>query len=257
MKKDFLILKYEEEKGCAEYQDTIAVEKAFTVAVNGLELITLMCSPVNFEELALGFLLSEGILNWDVEVKVELDEKCGLANVLVPSINKLNLSSLGKRTLTSGCGKGAVFYNLNDHRDRRKVSDDTKFELRYLQEIMSELQKRSRCFFETGGVHSAGLVYNGDLVLREDIGRHNAVDKLLGYCFVSMLTPSGLALFLSGRISSEIVLKSARIGFPLIVSRSAPTSLAIELADELGITLAGFVRGKRANIYSHKWRIDL
>lgn len=257
MIKDILIKKYEAIKGGTDYWDKIAVEKAFTLAVNGMELITLLCSPANYKELALGFLLSEGILTWDAEVKVELDEEIGLANVLAPAINEININSLGKRTLTSGCGKGAIFYSLNDHRDRVKVSDETKYELSYLQQIMAELQKCSHFFLETGGVHSAGILHDGNLVLREDVGRHNAVDKLIGYCFLARFMPWGSAIFLSGRISSEIVLKTSRIGLPLIVSRSAPTTLAIDLAEELGITLVGFARGKRANIYSHQWRINL
>lgn len=257
MIKEYLITKYDEKQGSCDFRDKIAVEKALTLAVNGMELITLLCSPANYDELALGYLLSEGILTWDAEVEMELEEERGLINVVSASSNNLNLSSLGKRTLTSGCGKGAVFYSLNDHRGRKNVTDETRFKIKELHEVMQELQNGSQCFLETGGVHSAGLVLESDLILREDIGRHNAVDKLLGYCFLKRYLPQGSAIFLSGRISSEIVLKAARIGFPLIVSRSAPTTLAVELALELGVTLVGFARGKRANLYSHMWRIDI
>lgn len=257
MIKNRLIIKYEEGRGGVDCWDKIAEEKALTVAVNGDEIITLLCSPDNLSELALGFLLSEGILTWNAETAVEVDEVIGLANVLTSSIKELNLNSLGKRSISTGCGKGAVFYSLNDHRDRNVVNDETRFQLGHLRQTMADLQMHSVSFQETGGVHSAGLIYNGDLILREDVGRHNAVDKLLGYCFLSKFMPESSGLFLSGRISSEIVLKAGRMGFPLIVSRSAPTTLAVDLAEELGITLVGFVRGKRANIYSHQRRIIL
>lgn len=256
MIRELLITKYDENKGKYECRDKLAVEKALTLAVNEMELVTLLCSPGHYDELALGYLLAEGILQWDAEVELDIDQDRGLVNVQSPSFSQINLFSLGKRTLASGCGKGTVFYNLNDHRDRKIVEDETRFKIKNLQETMLELQKSSLGFFETGGVHSAGIMLGDGLVLREDIGRHNAVDKLLGYCFRKRTTMQGSAIFISGRISSEIVLKAARGGISLLVSRSAPTTLAVELAQELGITLAGFVRGKRANIYSHSWRIE-
>jgi FdhD protein len=120
----------------------------------------------------------------------------------------------------------------------------------------NELQQKALLFKATGGVHSAALADNEMLLyFYEDIGRHNAVDKIIGECLLNGTATDDKALFTSGRISSEIMLKAAKLKIQLIVSRAAPTSLSVELAEALNITLVGFVRGRRMNIYSHPWRI--
>ena len=118
------------------------------------------------------------------------------------------------------------------------------------------MQDKALLFKSTGGVHSAAIAERDQILFySEDIGRHNAVDKIVGECILKDISLEDKILLTSGRISSEIVIKGAKLGLPLIVSRSAPTSLAVELARETGITLVGFARGKRLNIYSHSVRI--
>ena len=121
---------------------------------------------------------------------------------------------------------------------------------------MKELQLRAELFRLTGGLHSAALC-SAEKILYfcEDIGRHNAVDKLVGLCLKHEISLTDKVLVSSGRISSEILVKAAKLGIPILISRAAPTSLSIELAESLGITLIGFVRGRRCNIYTHQERV--
>ena len=126
----------------------------------------------------------------------------------------------------------------------------------HLIELMKEMENKSEGFRLTGGLHNSALGGDNILFMSEDIGRHNAVDKVIGSLIISEQAVDDKILLLSGRVSSEIVIKAARAGIPLVLSRAAPTDLAIDLAQELNITLIGFVRDGRLNIYSHPQRIN-
>ena len=122
--------------------------------------------------------------------------------------------------------------------------------------LTRDFQHRSETYRATGGVHSAAMCDTKNvLVFSEDIGRHNAMDKVFGECLLKDITTDDRLVITSGRISSEILLKVARRNIPVLISKSAPTNLGVKMANELGITLVGFVRGKRANVYTNTWRI--
>jgi FdhD protein len=128
--------------------------------------------------------------------------------------------------------------------------------IRDILALVAEFQHRSEVYRATGGVHSAALCDTKSLLIfSEDIGRHNAIDKIFGQCLLEDIPTDDRIVITSGRISSEILLKVARRNVPIIVSKSAPTNLGVRLANDLGITLLGFVRGKRMNAYTHDWRI--
>lgn len=256
MKKELIIHKYIKGQELAVVSDFLAEEKPVTIYINDLELVTLQCSPAYVDELAVGYLVAEGIISATEKVDLIIDEERGIVQVSADSIATLNIGSLGKRTVTTGCGRGSSFYNLNDRRGLLELGDISRFEMSRLLEEMQKLQVRSKVFQETGGVHSAALQLQDTMIFREDVGRHNAVDKILGYCALHKLPTAGTVLFLSGRISSEIVLKAVRIQSPVVISRSAPTTLAVNLAQQLGVTLIGFARGPRANIYTHRERVE-
>jgi FdhD protein len=123
--------------------------------------------------------------------------------------------------------------------------------------LTRDFQHRSETFRATGGVHSAALCDTSNiLVFNEDIGRHNALDKVFGECLLNGIPTDDRLVITSGRISSEILLKVARRNIPVLVSKSAPTNLGVKMANELGVTLVGFVRGKRANVYTNTWRVN-
>ncbi|TET64548.1 formate dehydrogenase accessory sulfurtransferase FdhD, partial [Candidatus Aerophobetes bacterium] len=125
-----------------------------------------------------------------------------------------------------------------------------------ITELMRKLQNRSRLYRSTGGAHTAALSDREDiLILAEDIGRHNAVDKVLGQCILDSIALDDKIILTSGRVSSEIVLKIVRARIPVVISRSAPTMLGAKLASHLGVTLIGFARGRRMNIYTHEKRV--
>ena len=136
-----------------------------------------------------------------------------------------------------------------------KVALTKQFRLSEILEAVAIFNKESILFKETGGVHSVELNFGEEQILFEDIGRHNAVDKIVGYLLTNKINRDDIYLISSGRISSDILLKLALKNIGLIVSRSAPTSLAIKLADKLGVTVIGFARGNKLNIYTHKERI--
>ena len=139
----------------------------------------------------------------------------------------------------------------------KEVAADTRVELAAIARVPAQLAAAQRVFAETGGLHAAALVAtSGELLcVREDVGRHNAVDKLVGWTLEARRDPATAFLFLSGRIGYELVQKAVMLGVPVIAAVSAPSSLAIDLAERFNIALVGFVRGARGNLYSHAWRI--
>lgn len=245
------------EKERTEKDDVVAREFALTIVLNGQELVTMLCSPTQLKYLALGFLASEGLIRNKEDIKkVLLNERRGAVRVETKGELAIDGEMIFKRAITSGCGKGTAFYSVADTLYQVPVESKIEISAQTLFSLMKEFQHNSGVFKLTGGVHSAALCDKDDiLIFSEDIGRHNAVDKILGQCFWEGIPTEDRIVLTSGRISSEILSKMAKRGIPIVVSRSAPTDLAIRTAESLGITLIGFVRGKRMNIYANDWRI--
>ncbi len=240
-----------------ELDDPVVVEMPLTIYLNGRELVTLLCTPEKIDRLALGFLRSEGLiksLDDLADIRCRYDD--GLVEVELKE-DSTGLESLySKRTITSGCGKGTIFYNVIDSLRSEPLTGKLQVPATKAMKVIRELEEKALLFKATGGVHSAALA-SGDQIIffYEDIGRHNAVDKIIGECLNAGIEMDGKYLVVSGRISSEILLKAAKLKIELLISRSAPTSLSIELAESLNITIAGFTRGQRMNLYTHPWRI--
>ena len=238
-------------KGAASLKDKIVKEVPLTIKLDGEEFATLLASPQKLKELAVGYLYVEGIIKGSSDLKsVELNPKAYIISIdLLEPIKAEDWQK--KRVLTSGCGKNISFYNFEDFKNCPPVESDLKVRAKSVLALMNEFQKRSEIFRETGGVHSAALCESEQIIsFTEDIGRHNAFDKIVGELILSGISPKDKFLLSSGRISSEMLLKCARIGIPIVVSRSAPTDMAVRLGKQLIITLAGFARGNRMNIYS-------
>ncbi|MBS4173764.1 formate dehydrogenase accessory sulfurtransferase FdhD [Bacillus sp. FJAT-49736] len=240
-----------------ELEDEVAVEYPLTIYVDGEEFATMVCSPINLEELVIGFLASEGLVRlYDDIESMTFDEGKGLAYISLKVKQSINKEFYAKRFIGSCCGKSRQFYFHNDARTARTVLSKTRITVSQCFLLMKLLQEESIDFRQTGGVHNAALCSVEDLLyIQTDIGRHNALDKIYGICLKEKLSRSDKVIAFSGRVSSEVLLKVAKIGIGIILSKSAPSTLAIELANDLGITIVGFIRNNQFNIYSNPERV--
>ncbi|AKG72937.1 formate dehydrogenase accessory sulfurtransferase FdhD [Salinicoccus halodurans] len=240
-----------------ETNDAIAEEFPLTLYINDVEFATLVCSPDHLEELIMGFLASEGAIRKYSDIKsMNLDDHGGFCHINLNSDISTDHFTYSKRILGSCCGKSRQFYFQSDV-DTAKVSmSKTTITPEQCTTLMRDMQDTSTIFKETGGIHNASLGTPEEVIVhRGDIGRHNALDKLYGYCIENRIPVNDKVLVFSGRISSEVLTKAAKIGVGIVLSKSAPTDLAIRLAEDLNITAIGFIRGDSFNIYSHPWRV--
>lgn len=240
-------------------EDWVAQEFPLTIFLNGQELATLLCSPKDLQYLAVGFLYSEGFIETKEEItEMTLDEDTGAVQVEVAVREDMELAqaSFLKRVITTGCGRAIAFYNPADIDGVQEVYSDLRLSPKAVFHLVKEFLHRSEVYRATGGVHSAALCDTKKiLVFEEDIGRHNAIDKIFGKCLLEDIATSDLIIITSGRISSEILFKVAKRNIPMIISKSAPTDLGIIAAQDLRMTLIGFTRGKRMNVYAGEWRL--
>jgi len=230
--------------------DSLALEKKVRISVNGREIISLYCTPNMVRELVVGLLMTEGIIRgkWCAETMgIEYDDEI---RVDVPAEGEVSMQG---KTITSGCVGGFTF---DRGVESGPLHDPFTINKGDLRDIYRDFQQRSELYRLTGCIHSAALSDGVSLMcFAEDIGRHNAVDKVIGYSLLEHIPFSGKILLASGRISSEIAAKCSRWGIPLLVSRTAPTNLAVEIAEKRGVTVVGFMRGNRFNVYTHPERI--
>ncbi|WP_223587998.1 formate dehydrogenase accessory sulfurtransferase FdhD [Neobacillus bataviensis] len=241
-----------------EAEDDIAIESALTIILDGDEFATMVCTPSELQELVVGFLASEGVIRSYQEIKsLHIDEDKGFAYVDLINQHSIQKDFHSKRFIGSCCGKGRQFYFHNDVKTAKTVRSNLTITPHQCRKLMEKLQESSPHFQQTGGVHNAALCSKeGIIISRTDIGRHNALDKLFGYCIIHKISLKDKIIAFSGRISSEVLLKAAKIGVGIILSKSAPTNLALSLADDLGITAVGFIRENGFNVYTHQERIQ-
>lgn len=242
-------------------EDTVVTEYALTLKVNNKEFVTMVCTPEYMDDLVIGYLASERVIRRFADIEdIWFQETLGYANVTTNYVNPFFEQVQNKRYITSCCGnsrQGFVF--TNDALTAKNMHDvTTQISTADCFRLMQSMQNEAHTFQQTGGVHNAALCdENGIVLSRMDIGRHNALDKIYGYCLKHDITMHDKVIVFSGRISSEILLKVAKIGCAIILSKSAPTELALNLADQLGITTVGFIRKNSLNIYTHPERIKL
>lgn len=238
-------------------QDLVVSETPLTIFINDQELVTLLCSPTHRKNMAVGFLFSEGFIKKKEEIKaISVNKSKGIVWISLNNHFEIDDNFRKARTITSGCARGLTFHKVFDDWNGEYITSKLTVTANIISDISAELKQNSALYQKSGGAHSATLYHqNKFLFSREDIGRHNAVDKIIGECLIKDISSDDKILMTSGRVSSEILLKAARWKFPILVSRTAPTSAAVKLADELGLTLIGFARGKRMNVYSNSWRI--
>ncbi len=239
--------------------DPVASELPITLVVNNEQLVTLLCTPSELRELAVGFLLSEGVIRDKASLKnLEVIEKELTVRIELSDLPDDFSTLFEKRTISSGCGKGITFTNYPLYADRRIDVAGQIISLDDIRRLLKTFRNISSLYLETGGVHSSALSDGKDILFfSEDIGRHNAVDKLIGKAFLNSVPVENKILLTSGRVTSEIMTKAGRNRFPILISRAAPSCMAINYAEDMGITLVGFARGERMNIYTWPNRIKM
>ena len=247
-----------EEIDCERYADgewvkdsvNVPSEKELVVHVNHQELVTILCTPIKLNYLVLGFLYGEGIISAVGDVLMM--RVCKEDPVADVRLKHSEFQVPTQRTITPGCGGGTMFKT-----EGQKVDSDLTVTPSEIFELMKQFQENTELSKLSGGVHASALTDNeAPLVIAEDIGRHNTLDRIQGECLMRGIPTGDRLLLTTGRISSEMLLKAAKLGSPVIVSRHSPTEVAVSLARELGITLIGHARGKRLLVYSHQERIE-
>jgi FdhD protein len=234
--------------------DELAAEEPLEIRVNGRPIAVTMRTPGHDEELALGFLISEGIHPAAVSLPADL-----AANAVEATVERFDPERLARSFYTTSscgiCGKGALEAVAVE---APRVTSELRVPASDLATLPDRLRAGQQAFAATGGLHATGLFEaDGTLVcLREDVGRHNAMDKVVGWAAGEGRLPLARdVLCVSGRLSFELVQKAAVAGCPLVVAVGAPSTLAVDLARDRGITLCGFVRDGRVNVYSEPWRV--
>jgi FdhD protein len=235
--------------------DRVAVEEPLEIRINGLPVAVTMRTPGHDEELALGFCLSEGLQ--PCEARLPDDLAANAVEVDAPSFDPARLQRSFYTSSSCGvCGKGALEAVAVE---APRAESDLRLPLSLVATLPDRLREAQAAFAVTGGLHATGLFSAAGeaFCVREDVGRHNAMDKVVGWAFREQLLPhAGHVLCVSGRLSFELVQKAAVAGCPVLVAVGAPSSLAVDLAADRGITLCGFVRGGSANVYTEPWRIQ-
>jgi FdhD protein len=239
--------------GLHDIEAEVIAEGFVTIFINGRELATLMCTPRDPLQLVFGFLANEGFIQSLAEV--ELAHLCQAETCADLWLSHQVWDQPRRRVITSGCSGGLTFADLAG--EQPPVPNSSSFDPNQLGILLSQLQGKESLYTRARGVHTSALS-DGEhlLMVTEDIGRHNTLDRLRGECLRQNRDPAGLILLTTGRVSSEMIFKAAQMRCPIVASRTSPTSLSVQLAQSWNITLCGYVHKDRMNIYTHPERLN-
>jgi FdhD protein len=230
-------------------------EAPWTIHVNGQELVTLLCTPDKMNFMVLGFLAAEGLIESldDVALLQVCEEEEGVIDVTLTKADALS-APLGRPVLLSGCGRGITFDDLS--RSQAKLNSSLTVSPKEISSLMRELRQRAEIYRLAGGTHASALANaDGILAIAEDVGRHNTLDKIRGECMFHGIPTKDCLLLTTGRISSEMVNKAIKMEVPIVASLTSPTDLAIRLAQAWEMTIIGYVRGVKMNVYTRPDRV--
>ena len=236
---------------------SVTVERPLTLFLNSQEIVTMMSICDYPEYLAVGYLVNQNMLQDNDEiVKIEYEED--IQTVIVRTNSETNFEDkLKKKTLTSGCAQGTVFGDLMEKFDEINLSPKIKLKTSHLYNVLKNINTAPSLYLEAGAIHGCVLFSGSDPILfMEDVGRHNAVDKIAGYMFLNDISGHDKMFYTTGRLTSEMVIKTVQMGIPILVSRSGFTAWGVDLAKQADLTLIGRARGKRFVVLAADHRIE-
>ena len=232
-------------------------EKSLTIYLNSQEIVTLMSIGDHSKYLAIGYLLNQNMLKTNDKItKIDHDEE--LNTIVIRTKRKTNYEKkLEKKITTSGCAVGTVFGDIYDEIKKTYLKSRNKIKHSWIYALSKKINLTPSLYLKAGAVHGCAIIHkNKPLIYMEDVGRHNAVDKIAGYMFMKKIKPSNKIFYTTGRLTSEMVIKTVKMGVPILISRSGFTSWGVELARETNLTLIGRAKGKKYIVLSGEQRIE-
>tara|TARA_B100000029_G_C17603224_1_gene966492 strand:+ start:4028 stop:4846 length:819 start_codon:yes stop_codon:yes gene_type:complete len=232
-------------------------EKSLTIFLNNQEIVTLMTIGDHSKYLAIGYLLNQNMLKKN-DIITKIDHDCEIDVVVVRTKRKTNFEKqLQKKITTSGCAIGTIFGDIYDEIIKTKIKSNRKIKKSWIYQISKKINLTPSLYLKAGAVHGCAIVQkNKPLIYMEDVGRHNAVDKIAGYMFLNKIDPKNKIFYTTGRLTSEMVIKTVKIGIPILISRSGFTSWGVDLAKKTNLTLIGRAKGKKFIVLSSEKRIQ-
>jgi FdhD protein len=224
----------------------VPVERPLTLFLNSQEIVTMMTIGDRPDCLAVGYLLNQNMLRPDDEITaIEHDAELDVVVVRTPARTDFE-EKLKRKTLTSGCAQGTAFGDLLDRFDAVRLDPDAELRTSWLYALARKINTRPSLYLSAGAIHGCVLCeQDRPLVYMEDVGRHNAIDKIAGWMHLNRVGPQGKIFYTTGRLTSEMVIKCVRMEIPILVSRSGFTAWGVELAQQAGLTLIGRAKGRR------------
>lgn len=232
-------------------------EKPLTLYLNNQEIVTMMTIGDYPEYLSIGYLLNQNMLQSNDEI-TGIDFEEDISTIVIRTKRKTNFETkLKKKTLTSGCAQGTVFGDVMEKFENVKLETDQKLKVSWIYKLSKQINLTPSLYLKAGAIHGCVLcVKDKPIVYMEDVGRHNAIDKIAGYMHVKNILPNDKIFYTTGRLTSEMVIKSVQMGIPIIISRSGFTAWGIELAKRANLTLIGRAKGKKFIALSGEERIE-
>ncbi len=240
-----------------EIETVVVTERALTLFLNAREIVTMMTIGDHPDLLAVGFLLNQGMLKPDDEITA-IDYEEDIATIVVRTARETDYEEkLKKKVQTSGCAQGTVFGDLLENFEGIELSRKARLKTSWLYALTKKINTEPSLYLKAGAIHGCVLCdKDRPLVYMEDVGRHNAIDKIAGFMFMNAVGPDDKIFYTTGRLTSEMVIKCVKMRIPILVSRSGFTAWGVELARQAGLTLIGRARGKRFVCLSGVERVD-